>query len=294
MNTILTRHLPPLRGPRMQRGISMFIVMVILLLAMILVLGGISVANLNESLVGNQSDAQRAYGAAQALMDTAQRDIRLNGRNCNAVTFGAMGTNGDFQVMSGTTSVAAQCFLRFPRDIDDYMTLVTSGNIPQSACATNAVANGNLVGVCIPVGPTDAMFRGDRFNNGDLNTNAQQWDNANLRNGALYAQFVGALDATGAVDNNGNPVGRSYGSNAQLGTTGTALTTAMSNGGYWVEIFPYNVNQVGADTLGNAPVPDEAYSFVFRITVIARGLKGGTVSVLRSYYTPAPMRAAPT
>jgi type IV pilus assembly protein PilX len=67
-------------NPRHQRGVSLFIVMVILLLSLLVVLGALNMTNLNEAIVGNQSDAQRAYGAAEALLDAARLDIRLNGR----------------------------------------------------------------------------------------------------------------------------------------------------------------------------------------------------------------------
>ena len=72
MNTAFTRHLPPRRrGLSRQRGVSLFIVMIILLLTLVLVMGGLAMTNLNESIVGNQSDAQRTYGAAQALIAAA-------------------------------------------------------------------------------------------------------------------------------------------------------------------------------------------------------------------------------
>jgi len=265
------RHSPRVQRPRArQRGISMFIVMIILLLALILVIGGLAVANLNESVVGNQSDAQRAYGAAQALMDAAQRDIRLNGRGCNAGFMGGSGTNAAFNT--------AECTLRFPHDETDYMELVTSGRIAKGACADPTGTAAALVGVCIPLGTTDPKF--SNSNVGKSSESAQQWDST-ADNGAKYTQ-VAKLDGATSV---------AYGGDAKLGTN----TAALDNGRYWVEIFPYNTTQVSAEPLpmSSAPVPAHEYPFVFRITAMARGLRGDTVSLLRTYYTPYPMQAAP-
>jgi len=276
------RHILRAQRPRTrQRGISMFIVMIILLLALILVIGGLTVTNLNESVVGNQSDAQRAYGAAQALMDAAQLDIRLNGRNCNAALVGGQGFNSTFTVVTASATGPAACWQRFPRDMDEYMEMVHSGQILKRSCAASTGTSANLVGVCIPMGPTDDRFDGRHI--GDPDKSAQQWGHtAATDNGATYGNaFIKALDGTGAT---------TYGGGAQLG----ASTAALDNGRYWVEVFPYNTYSVGLpEGMGRAPAPAHEYPFVFRITAMARGLKGGTVSVLRSYYTPFPMPAAP-
>ena len=283
MNTAMTQFAAPaLPSPRgggrrsRQRGISLFIVMIILLLALILVIGGLSVASLNESLVGNQSDAQRAYGAAQALMDAAQRDIRLNGRGCNAALMGGGGTNNDFPVTGGG---GAACTLRFPRDKDEYMGLVHSGQIVINATSGGCAApDSKLIGVCIPMGPTDAQF-----STGSVGSNALIWNGGSNDNGAAYDNsFITALDAGSAIT--------AYGGQARLG----ANTAAPGHGRYWVEVFPYNTTSVGLPQgMARAPVPSHDYPFVFRITAMARGLRGDTVSVLRTYYTPYPMPAAP-
>jgi type IV pilus assembly protein PilX len=58
------------------RGISLLVVMVMLLLCSLLALGAARVGWLNEALVGNISDEQRAFMAAEELMRDAQRDIQ--------------------------------------------------------------------------------------------------------------------------------------------------------------------------------------------------------------------------
>jgi Tfp pilus assembly protein PilX len=155
-----------------QRGVSLFIVLIILLLSLIVVLGGLQVANLNESIVGNESDAQRAYGAAEALLDAAQRDIRRNGRDCNAPALGQTGTNSSLR--AGTPAAAIACTLRYPRDTVDYMQMLTRNDIIGGIgkCSMNATYGG----VCIANGPTDGKFRIDKVNNGQT-TGAEQFNN---------------------------------------------------------------------------------------------------------------------
>jgi len=256
-------HLQPLRpGPGRQRGVSLFITLVMMLLALIVVLGALAVSNLNESLVGNQSDAQRAYGAAEALLDAAQRDIRLNGRYCT----GALGQAGN-----NTTIITGQtlnCTTRYPSDGDasrvDYMQILgLVGGI--NTCA----GSGAFQGVCVSDSPTNAGFLASAVNNGGAQL---------LTNSAAYTQ-------SGDAD---------YASSVTLG--GSASTALASNGGYWVEIFPYNVMSMALTGAGGVAVPDGTYPYVFRITAMARGLRGNTVSVLRTYYVPYPRNGlnAPT
>jgi type IV pilus assembly protein PilX len=59
-----------------QRGVTLIIVMVMLLLATVVVLGSTRVGWLNEKLVGSESDQQRAFAAAEALIRDAERDIK--------------------------------------------------------------------------------------------------------------------------------------------------------------------------------------------------------------------------
>jgi len=265
MNAAFARHLPPRRLPGRQRGISMFIVMIVLMLALILVLGGLSVTNLNESLVGNQSDAQRAYSSAQALLDAAQRDIRLNGKDCDAPAMGSPGKHLDFPA----TGITTDCTLRFPRDMTDYEEMA-SGTPGLGNCGSEIIPN--LAGVCISGDPANAKFASDTVNNGDEDVNAQQWGK-----GATYTQFVAKLDKADAN-------GIAYGGDAKAG--GTAMTTPMNNSRYWIEVFPYNVNSDALGSgIGNKPTVEYSSPFVYRITALAHGLKGdSTRSLLRTYY----------
>lgn len=59
-----------------QQGISLFVVMVVLLLSMLLVLWSSRTALFNELLTSTDSDYQRAFEAAQAMVRDAEFDIQ--------------------------------------------------------------------------------------------------------------------------------------------------------------------------------------------------------------------------
>ncbi|MCL2524288.1 MAG: PilX N-terminal domain-containing pilus assembly protein [Betaproteobacteria bacterium] len=68
-----------------QRGIALFIVVVFVLLSMLLALWASRTALFNEIVVGNDVDYQRAFEAAQALLQDAEQDIsgtRNDGTYC--------------------------------------------------------------------------------------------------------------------------------------------------------------------------------------------------------------------
>jgi len=65
-----------IRAHPLQRGFSLFVVLIMLLLSALLVIGGAGVANLLESASGNQREYQRAFEAAEAALQDAERDIR--------------------------------------------------------------------------------------------------------------------------------------------------------------------------------------------------------------------------
>lgn len=120
-------------GRQRQRGISLFTTLVMLLLTMLLVLGALRLSLFNESVVGNQADAQRAYASAEALLRHAEEDIRKNGLECSADL--------------------ASC--RFPRDMEDFS---MDALLMQGTCGE---ATNNKGGVCFPLSPDDRKFWAD-------------------------------------------------------------------------------------------------------------------------------------
>lgn len=66
------RHRPRSR----QRGLALFVVMMVVLLSSLLALWAFRSSLVNEALVGNDADYQRAFEAAQAMLQDAELDIR--------------------------------------------------------------------------------------------------------------------------------------------------------------------------------------------------------------------------
>lgn len=62
--------------PKKQKGISLFVVIIIVLLSTLLSLWASRSALFNELIVGNDADYQRAFEAAQALIQDAEFDIK--------------------------------------------------------------------------------------------------------------------------------------------------------------------------------------------------------------------------
>ena len=59
-----------------QRGISLFIVIVFVMLSMLLALWASRTSLFNELIISNDADYQRAFEAAQATLQDAELDIR--------------------------------------------------------------------------------------------------------------------------------------------------------------------------------------------------------------------------
>lgn len=84
-----------------QRGIALVVVMVMLLLTTFVLLASNRVGWLNEKLVGSESDHERAFAAAEALIRDAEMDIsgrQSNGQPCagNATFTGCRAANAAY------------------------------------------------------------------------------------------------------------------------------------------------------------------------------------------------------
>jgi len=64
-----------MRGLPAQQGVSLLIVVVVTLLCALLVLASAQVVRLSEMLAGNDSEASRAFEAAEALLHDAELDV---------------------------------------------------------------------------------------------------------------------------------------------------------------------------------------------------------------------------
>lgn len=154
-----------------QRGISLLVVLIMVTLSMLLVMGGTRLAVLNESLAGNDTDYQRAFEAAQAMLADAELDVLgqdTAGNNCTHVN---------------CRTVASPVF--FPGATQDYEGLIDQ---------LSAVAAGTppcINAICMNL---------DRQSNGDAGTSF--WNTAATlatftaaNRAATYGQYTGAAFA---------------------------------------------------------------------------------------------------
>lgn len=69
----------PRRGAvHRQQGLALYVILILLLLAVILALWASRIAIFSEMIVGNDADYQRAFEAAQAMVQDAKDDIYIN------------------------------------------------------------------------------------------------------------------------------------------------------------------------------------------------------------------------
>lgn len=250
-----------------QRGITLPTVLVLLLLSIVSVLGAFRAGILNEQIVGNVSDYNRARAAAEAMLRDAEMDIR--GRLPSYDTLQPDGTRGypcRPTVPGGLISQAGYIGCRnaganpwFPLDSDDFDTV-------SDLVTANDATNRCMQGICVPLTMTALANIG-----GDITATTDPSGVKAL--GATYGQYTrNALTAPGV---SGNPILNGAGNN----------TGNNARAWYWIEAFRYqatgNVQSINAI----APVDK---TFVYRITAVALGMKPGTRVVLKSTFIPYP------
>lgn len=244
-------------APRLrQQGISLITVLVMLLLATLIVLSSTRLGWLSEKLVGSESDRQRAFAAAEALIRDAERDIKgLQSDNATPCQPG-VGFVGCRDFASGAPF--------FPEDVNDLLLL-------EERLANTAT--GCLRGICLPASVAE-MGRAAWIDN----LAAMTGGTGDTSVAARYGEFTGVNpDAAG---------------NALLRWTRPGVNPAVPpRAWYWVEVFYYDANSDGAGVSGHDLAPDRNSPFVYRITAIVQGLKPGTRVWLRSVYVPRPAAA---
>lgn len=257
----------PVRLKRHQRGISLFVVMVMVMLSMLLVMGSGRLALLNESMTGNDIDYQRALEAAQTMLADAEMDL--------------LGISPTGTACTGASCRTPASPVFFPRDMLEYQDL--EAQLIAAAGTNNPPC---LNGICLDLG---AQTNGDRTTSfwNDPGGTDPNWNNTRTlatfiatptgfnSRGALYGQYTGVTYS--ATNNSNNP----------------QLNPATPNAWYWIEVLPYNPN--AAVQGGNAAFwsPPATLPLVYRITAVARGRKPGVVAAVQSYLVPDPLRATP-
>jgi len=245
------RKAPPRR--QRQQGISLIVVMVMLLLGTIVVLSSTRLGWFNERLVGGESDYQRAFAAAEALLRDAERDIR--GIQIDNVT----PCNPSPAFVGCRNFSSGHPF--FPQSDDDL-------DLLQARVA--AGANSCLRGICLPA--TVETLTAATWT---ANLPAMTAGVGATSIAAKYGEFTG-IDPTTA-------------SNPLLAWTRPGVVPVVApRAWYWVEVFRYSDAAGIVAAAGNLPIPDRKHPYVYRITAYVQGLKPGTRVWLRSIFVPRP------
>ena len=263
MNTLLQPPGVVLRHPHRrssERGVALFVVIVFVLLSMLLALWASRTSLFNEMVVGNDADYQRAFEAAQALLQDAEMDIRSAEPDSNNKTLDKVDCSAGGDI----------CRLGLPSFQIPGSKEAEKITLLLAELANKTATDGCNKGLCIKrAGVQD--FWNDK-------AALQKISAANV--GARYGQFTGAKIST-ATDP-ANPI--------------LADTSAWNSGGwYWIEVLPYIKPGTGTNRLivdasasgGGGPdifQPNLDPNVVYRITAVAYGRKDSTMVVLQQTY----------
>ena len=241
-----------------QRGISLFVVIIFVLLSMLLALWASRTSLFNEMVVSNDADYQRAFEAAQALLQDAELDIR--------------GENADGSACSGSNDVCRTTTVdKIPLETKDVGPLLAALDTLTEKCRN---------GLC-----TKRTGRQDFWNY----TSATTPTPTNLQPGEVV---LSQLTANGVGARFGQYTGAAVGSSATPANPILADTSAANRGGwYWIEVLPYDESSkssglvVNASGTGGNLLPlNLTPSVVYRITALAYGRKPNTMVVLQQTY----------
>lgn len=236
-----------------QRGISLFVVIVLVMLSMLLALWGARTSLFSEMIVGNDADYQRAFEAAQALIQDAEFDIRTEQ------------SDGTPCIPSGQVCRPPGAIVWIPAELKDLGEIISNLDAsPGLGGSTNKCING----LCL-------KFTGKQdFWNDKTVLTAMMEQNV----GARYGQFTGAK-----AEGYSNPI-LDYNEPANDKDKG---------GWYWIEVLPYVPDETGKDLITNGMdflKVNINPKVVYRITAVAHGQKPGTRVVLQSTYVRQRMK----
>ena len=246
------------RAPQRQRGVALFVVIVFVLLTMLAALWASRTALFGEMIVGNDADYQRAFEAAQALLQDAELDIREEHADGTPwrQSDAARTLNAPCEANSDICRTKAD-LPRPPETAEDLGDLLAHLKTQSTGCQH---------GLCLK-----------RTGNQDFWNDATTLAAMTAANvGARYGQYTGAKK--GDSSNPANPI---------LQQTG-----AGKGGWYWIEVLPYDqssktsgviVGGSGATNLDLLPLNLKPH-VVYRITALAQGLKPNSRVVLQQTY----------
>ncbi len=244
------------------------------MLSMLLALWASRTSLFNELIVGNDADYQRAFEAAQAILQDAELDIR--GENAD----GSFCTpnDSDGNICRRTTAQ------KIPLEAQEVGALLADLADPTKIASTAPKCKN---GICIK--------RADRP---DIKDKQDFWNNTDSTNGITLTQMTDVQTGTTT------PVGARYGqfTGAAIGDDDSPASAILrdrsaANQGawYWIEILPYDdssknsgvlVNSTGTGAINpnNILALNLTPNIVYRITALAYGRKPTTMVVLQQTY----------
>lgn len=248
------------RHPFRERGVSLFVILVFVMLTMLLAIWASRASYVNELLVGNDADYQRAFAAAHALIQDAELDIEgatSDGTLCEP-------DPGDTDICRHATPE------KIPKDDQELAALLDH----LGALASEAPRCRN--GLCLK--------RADRATNKDKQ---DFWNNNDADAGITLAQMTGTHEDK-------SPVGARFGqyTGARPGSDDEPANPLLrersdgKGGWYWIEVLPY-VDKLGAEVIVGSPQYleiNQKPSVVYRITALVYGRKPNTRVVLQQTY----------
>ena len=238
-----------------QQGVALFVVIIFVMLSMLLALWASRTAIFNEMVVGNDADYQRAFEAAQSLLQDAELDIQRfedpNHRSSENDVLNALNNNN---IVAFTLSRSESPF-----------------------CEN---------GLCVK-----RRGRQDFWNN---STDTTEDDDPEVSMTQMTATGIGARygEFTGASFN--DPSNEDNPANLILKKRKAFDDAADEGGWYWIEILKYadsdSVGGAGLIVNDNAAAPADILdlrlnpSVVYRITAWAKGLKPNSTAVIQQTY----------
>ncbi|WP_119966033.1 pilus assembly PilX family protein [Simplicispira lacusdiani] len=249
----ISQHLPN----RRQRGVALFVVIVFVMLSMLLALWASRTSLFNEMVTGNDADYQRAFEAAQALLQDAELDIRAENPDSTPC-------------LASTCRDKISSAKKIPLDAQEVTPLLADLDQEPTKCHS---------GLCVKrTGRQDFWNYTSATSPAPTNLQPGEFkleDMTKTNIGARYGEYTGA--ALGDTSNPANPI--------------LADRSADNRGGwYWIEVLRYDESIKNSGLIVGGSGPSNLLSLsltpnvVYRITALAYGRKPGTMAVLQQTY----------
>ncbi|MDR2875050.1 MAG: hypothetical protein LBV44_03865 [Methylobacillus sp.] len=250
-----------------QRGIALLVVLIIVMLSTLLVLWAGRTAIYHEVVIGNDADYQRAFEAAQSLLQDAELDIRsekANGDPCIDEAAGTICRKDPIYYFPASDTSRDRLLIELTTDPSGNRTLCYQG-----ICAKRAGRQDFWNCIDATCNPTQSIGEATLANM--------------LQDAAHYGQYTFAKVGNAGL----NPLLTLKDNDARPNKDGYY-------GYYWVEVIPYQdlSNAALMDTTSTTkPLEvkcggDQNPCAVYRITALAYGHKANTMVVLQESYIP--------